>query len=67
MKRRWGNDTGANGTILIEKCPCGRIRVKRDWKHPTMENGMVQQITENYHRIIFIEGKCPACKVQVGS
>jgi hypothetical protein len=39
--------------------------VKRDWKHPTMENGMVQQITENYHRIIFIEGKCPVCKVQV--
>ncbi len=32
---------------------------------PSLENGMLREITENIHRIIFKEGKCPACKVKL--
>lgn len=50
--------------MLVDKCECGRVRKYRDWHMPTLENGMLREITENIHRITFIDRKCPACKVK---
>jgi phage FluMu protein Com len=30
---------------------------------PSMENGMLKEISQNLNRIIFVEKKCPACRV----
>jgi hypothetical protein len=42
----------------------GGAILPQGWHFPTVTNGMIREIAENIHRIVFVKGVCPACKVK---
>jgi hypothetical protein len=59
MNGRGGSNGEADYTIIMKKCRCGRVFQSGKWVRPTGAD--LQDISDNYHRILFKDCECDKC------